>query len=131
MALQQNVQQQNRALRLEISATAQTFRSDPLRYPWLLIELRQRGFDLAKGILALLQSEPEQDGDLMSGVWLTPQRQFYRFEILVPRVPGASHIVETWEDVTAATAVNAHQRGTGQSFGWLAIEVLNEMSPAV
>ena len=67
----------------------------------------------------------------MSGIWLTPQRQFYRFEILVSRDPGASDTVETWEDVTATTNVTAHQRGTGQSFGWLAIEVLNEMSTAV
>jgi hypothetical protein len=131
MALKQNVQQQNRTSRLEIATTAQTFRSNPLQFPWLMVELQRRDLDLAKGILALVQTVPEQSGNLMSGIWLTPQRQFYRFEILVSRTPGASDIVEAWEDVTVTTEVNAHQRGTGHTFGWLAIEVLNEMSTAV
>src|SRR5690349_9322968 len=121
MALKQDVQQQNEAARLTIASTATTFRSDPLKYPWLTCELQKRGIDLAAGILVSLDSLPEQGGELKSGIWLTPDRRFYRFEVLVSRDSNDPDTVESWEDVTATTLVNAHQRGTGQSFGWLAI----------
>jgi len=131
MALKQNVQQQNEVSRARISATARSFRADLLSHPWLLVELQERQLDPTTGILAELNSVPEQNGEFISGVWVTPNRQFFRFEAVLSHHPVVSSSVEVWEDATATTEVNEHQRGTGKSFGWLAIEVLDELRTAV
>lgn len=99
--------------------------------PWLLVELQERRIDPMAGILAELRLAPDQGGEHASGVWLTPDRRFFRFEALLSHHPAMSGAIETWEDVTATIEVNEHCRGTGKSFGWLAIEVLDELTTAV
>src|SRR5262245_6048872 len=128
MAIRRNVQEQNDVTRQEIRRTAAAFRDDMLRYPWLLSELTQRGLDPSKGILAQLHLTPDQDGDLFEGCWLSEDRRFYRFEVLVAREPRVSAEVEQWRDATAEVLVNARQPGTGKSFGFIALEVLRELA---
>jgi len=131
MALKQDVQQQNEATRARIARTAHSFRTDPLSQPWLLAELQERLLDPVTGILAELTFIPDQGGELASGVWLTPGRRFFRFQALLSHHPTISSSIEVWEDVTAKTEVNEQRRGIGKSFGWLAIEVLGELTTAV
>jgi hypothetical protein len=131
MALKQDVQQKNEATRSRISQAASSFRTDMLSQPWLLVELQERQLDPTTGILAELSVIPEQGGVLASGVWLTLDRRFFRFEALLSHHPSVSSEIEVWEDVTATTVINEHHRGTGKSFGWLAIEVLDELTTAV
>lgn len=129
MALRRDVQQQNAVSRAEITRVARLFRDDMhFSYPWLLAELQSRSLDPTKGILAKIEHIPEQAGEYASGYWLSASARFFRFEILIPRAPGVSTEVELWRDDTDRVVVNAHQTGTGKSFGWLALEVLRELN---
>jgi hypothetical protein len=72
-----------------------------------------------------LACELEQFGDICRGLWLTREREFFEFSVLLQR-NDAEVELEEWRDVTDETIVNAHQPGTGKSFGLLALEVLGE-----
>jgi hypothetical protein len=126
LAIRRNVQEQNDVTRQTIRRTAEAFHRDMLRYPWLLSELTERGLDPTKGILAQLKYLPDQAGDLYTGYWLSEDRRFYRFEVLVAREPRLSVKVEQWRDATPDLIVKARQLGTGKSFGFIALEVLDE-----
>ena len=125
MALRRDVQEQNQASRDEIERHAVAFRSQPMDFPWLLEELHGRGLDPLDGILADLSEVPEQDGQYISGHWLSVGRQFYRFAGTLRRGTRAQFQMEKWEHVSPK--VSAHEPGTGKTFAWLALEVLDEL----
>ena len=125
MAIRRNVQEQNDETRREIQRTAKAFRADTFRYAWLLSELVERGLHPTTGILAQLKCISEQQGDCYEGYWLSEDRKFYRFEVLVTRGPRVSSETEAWRDVTAEIVSKARQPGTGKSFGFIALEVLD------
>ena len=126
MAIRRNVREQNDLTREAVRRTSAAFRNDMLSYPWLLTELTQRGLDPVNGLLAQLEQVPEPNGDLYQGYWLSDDRKFYYFEILVARRPRVSSEVEQWRDATTEVTVRSRQPGTGNSFGFIALEVLNE-----
>jgi hypothetical protein len=120
-----NVQEQNRDTQARIRATSFSFRDDPLRYSWLIEVLQAKSLSPEQGVLVSVEREPEQFGDLCRGLWLTHEREFFEFSVLLHR-DGAGLELEEWRDVTAQTTVNAREPGTGKSFGLLALEVLGE-----
>jgi hypothetical protein len=121
-----NVQQQNADTKARIRNVASSFRSDPLRFSWLIEVLQANSLSPQEGILVSLSHMPDQGGELYDGLWLSSQRQFFELSVLMPR-REASLEVEEWRNVTVDTVVSAHQPGTGKSFGLLALEVLDEM----
>lgn len=127
MAIKRNVQQQNTATREEIARRTVAFR-DPCAYPWLHVELQNRGLDPWAGILADLKTTPEQNGEFVEGTWLASGPRFFRFTALISSHPTVSAEIETWEDITDATEIKEHCLGTGKSFGWLAVEVFREFT---
>ena len=127
MAIKRNVQQQNAVTREEIARRAMAFR-DPFAHPWLHVELQNRGLDPWAGVLADLKATPEQNGEFVVGTWLASGLRFFRFTALISTHPTVSAEIEIWEDITDATEINGHCPGTGKSFGWLAVEVLREIT---
>jgi len=120
-----NVQEQNAETKARIRAVAALFKEDPLRVAWLF-DLLQAQSVSAEGILVSLADVPEQSGQQYYGMWLTLERQFFRFSVVISRDTGEFEL-EEWRDVTAETIVNEHVPGTGKSFGFLALEVLREL----
>jgi hypothetical protein len=115
---QENVQQQNEATRNEIRRCALLFKNRPDNFWWLSAELTHRGLGPEAGILVDFGHTPD---DWYGGCWLSRDRRFYRFEILIDasdRPPKPK--VEQWFDATEETEVTAHRRGTGKSFGFIA-----------
>ena len=125
MALRRNVQEQNQANRAEITKCAQAFRFQPMDFPWLLSELHDRGLDPLSGILAELSEIPEQGGQYYSGQWLTSDKRFFRFAGTLSRGTRAQFQMEEW--VQVSPKIGAHERGTGKTFAYLALEVLSEL----
>jgi len=120
-----NVQEQNQDAQARIRAVASSFEADPLRFSWLIEVLHANSMSPQEGILVELSHVPEQGGELYEGLWLTHQKQFFQFSVLVPRNGEELH-VEQWRDVTPEITVNARQQGTGKSFGFLALDFLHE-----
>ena len=123
-----NVQQQNEATKRAIRELTDSFRGDPLRRAWLIVALQQASLAVDQGILAQVHQVAEQDGDLFKGYWLTTDQRFFTFEVLVPRRDEKPIIVEIWKDVTADMPINGYLPGLGKSFGYLALEVLAEIT---
>jgi hypothetical protein len=94
-------------------------------FPWLLSELHERGLDPLGGILAELNETPEQDGQFLSGHWLSADRRFFHFAGTLTWGTRAQFQMEVWEPVTPK--VSAHEPGTGKTFAFLALEVLDEV----
>lgn len=128
MSRQRNVAQQNAATRDEILAATQSFLASPPRLQWLAPCLRSRGIDTDGGLLVQLCSCIEQFGDDYYATWLSDAGRFWELQVSVPRDGGPIE-VEAFEDVTDAIETSAHQRGTGKSFGRLALDVLAELRP--
>ena len=130
MALRQSVQEQNAATRESIADLAQRFRRQPLDFPALRVALSARSIDLRDGILAKLDVVPEQEGDFLSGYWVTSNRNFIYFEIQSRRNDPAAIEIEAWDEQPQLRP-NAHQPGIGKNFAHLALEVLEEMNSRV
>lgn len=123
MARKANVQQQNAEVRAEILRAAQRgLGGEP---SWLATLLSISGLDPSQGIVAQLQSVPDQEGNIVSGIWVSAESEFYRFEAL-EITKGAPDVVPL-ESITGDIVVSDHVPGTGRSFGALAIEVLHEV----
>lgn len=120
-----SVQEQNQETQSQIRTIASRFRSEPLRFLWLIDILKSKRLSPERGILVSLRNVPDQGGTLNNGVWLTDQHRFIEFSVLLPHSGGEPEL-ESWVDTTTETIVKAHQPGTGKSFGLLALEVLSE-----
>ena len=126
MSRQQSVQQQNAATKAEIQRLAARFAGDPQGFSWLCAVLVSNGLDPNAGLLVRLSGLADQEGHLMSGLWLTQTQEFWEFALLLSRSTGELLGVEQFANVTRSVAVSAHARGSGRSFGFLACEVLGE-----
>jgi hypothetical protein len=124
-----NVQQQNEETQSRIRRVASSFIADPLRFHWLIETLTERSLSPQDGVLVELKQLPDQAGDVQSGLWLSRERRFYKFAVLLPRTDAPIEI-EEWGEVTAEMPVSAHQPGTGRTFAFAALEVLDELSGA-
>lgn len=120
-----SVQDQNLEAREEILRLAREFCRDPGQFPGLIHTLHAHSLDPHKGILVACKYHPDQGGHLYQGCWLTREREFFRFSVLNPFDRVQPPIVEEWREVTQETTISAHVPGTGKSFGWLALDVLN------
>ena len=129
MALQRSVAEQNAATRDEILAAARLFAAAAPRLQWLAPCLLGHGLAPEAGLLVALSSRVDQGGDDVQAVWLTDAGRFWRIDALVPR-DGSAVEIEAIADVTDATQTSAPLRGTGRSFGRLALDVQAELRPA-
>ena len=124
-----SVQHQNREAREKILAVAREFRRDPDQFPGVIHTLHAHSLDPREGILAECDYCPDQGGHVLYGCWLTRGREFFRFSVLNPYDRAEPPVVEEWQEVTQDIVINAHVPGTGKSFGWLALDVLdNELA---
>jgi hypothetical protein len=123
---QHNVQEQN-ALRKHamIQCTRRLYDAQE-NLEWLVALLNARTATISRGVLIELGFMPAQEGDLVSGLWLSSDRQFFEFEVMLPRQSSGDLVVEKWEEVTQLVEISAHLPGTGKSPGFLALEILGE-----
>jgi hypothetical protein len=126
MSIQRNVQQQNAATKAMMSATASAFANQPKSIPWLSVALESHQLSSANGILVHLVNIPEQEGNFQTGVWLTADQEFFEFEAMVTRDNQRLLRIERFKNVTNTLSTCSHLPGVGQSFGALAIQLLNE-----
>ena len=92
---------------------------------WLRAELQHRGLDPTEGVLVRLTEIPDQAGTFYTGMWVGKDRRFWRFRATVSS--GSSSVaVESFNEASSEVTVTKEDRGTGLSFGHLAIEVLYE-----
>lgn len=101
--------------------------SDPHSYSWLQDVLLRHGMTQEKGVLVSLSSVPEQQGDFLTGIWLSDSRNFWAFEAVVSRPSSQLLSIDRFADETVSTIVDTHAPAIGASFGFLALEVLNEI----
>jgi hypothetical protein len=125
MARQKSVAQQNATSAAEIRRAASMFEANTPSVAWLRAALQSRGIDPSAGILVALKSVPEQEGEYLTGMWLSRAEEFWQFEALVPRAGGSARL-ERLENVSASVVMSAHESGTGRSFGHLAVLALRE-----
>ncbi|MFT6190138.1 MAG: hypothetical protein ACJAZ6_001973 [Oleispira sp.] len=119
-----NVQQQNELMYLEINETAESFRAQPENYPWLITLLSKYAISPVDGLLVSCSSVPEQGGNQWMGTWLTQDERFIEFDIMADYKTGVLLEVDGWEEITPAITVNG--KGTGKSFGYLALQLLSK-----
>ncbi len=126
MTRQLNVQQQNSLTIEGILRAAEWARSSDRHIEWLGAALRANGEASTSGLLVAARTLPDQGGgDWIHGTWLTSERRFWEFEAVVPRRNGEPVEIERLEDVTDSIEVSRHVPGTGKSFGYMALEVLD------
>lgn len=123
MALQRNIQQQNAATKAEIERVAAL---QPSALSWLSAVLLSHALDPASGLLVRLHDIPEQEGNLMAGVWLTDTAEFWEFEVMLSRANGAVLGVQEFKNASPSFPSVPGVPGTGASFGYLALQVLRE-----
>ena len=126
MSKLRDVEQQNAETKAKIRRAMELFHSHASLKSWLKPALDDKGTLTSTGILVALSELPDQGGNLFQGTWLTSDKQFWKFALLVSRESSAVVEIELLENVTTSTVVSAHVPGTGKSFGHLAIEVLEE-----
>lgn len=124
MSIQRNVAQQNAATLAEIEQTAALASGTSNALKWLPGLLRDHGQSLQDGILASLSSVPEQEGTFFHGVWLNRNQEFWAFKLTASRETGSLLELEEFENISHSIAVSARVPGTGKSFAFLAIQVL-------
>jgi hypothetical protein len=81
-----------------------------------------------QGILVECKDFFDQTGHCYEGCWLTHDREFFRFSVLIPFDSADPPVVEEWREVTNETEISPNLTGAGKSFGWLALDVLNQLT---
>ena len=120
--VQRNVSQQNDATLAEIERAAAMGTQEPYAR-WLTHILSNQGMSACDGILVGIWCAPDQFADVYNGIWLTSDRRFKDFAIAVSRTNNSLEI-EHFHDITDDVAVSKHAKGTGKTFGYLALEML-------
>jgi hypothetical protein len=120
-----SLQKQNQQAQDRMRAIALRFKRDSTGFKWLIDILQLISESPERGILISFKQTSDQDNNICEGVWLSANRRFLEFNVLLPR-DGEPPEIEFWNDVTDDIIVNAHQPGTGKSFGFLALELLDE-----
>lgn len=119
-----NVQQQNELRYLEIKEIAESFRGQPESYPWLITLLSKHSLSPGDGLLVSCSSVPEQGGNQWMGTWLRSDEKFIDFEVMADYKTDALLEIDGW--VEFIPAISKHCKGTGKSFGYLALQLLAE-----
>jgi len=126
-----NVAQQNAITRERLFNAAAWFRQHAHEVPAaVLAYLRAKGIDLREAIevdfedLAALGMP-----DCYRGLVVTPQARFLRWELELDAAGVSVPASEVWRDCSPEYPISAHLPGTGRSFGFLCMEVLEELSP--
>jgi len=122
---QRSIQEQNRQAQAQMRALVSQFKTNSTNFHWLIDILESQSESPQGGVLVSLKRTPEQGGHICEGIWLSADRQFLEFSVLLPSDGGPPEL-EFWNDVSEEIIINAHQPGTGKSFGFLALEVLDE-----
>jgi hypothetical protein len=126
MTGQFNTGQQNALITEEIRRAVALFQKADRRVSWLEAALQSRLGTSEGGLLVAFRAVPDQGGgDWVSGTWLTSTKRFWEFEAVVPKYDDEQVDLERLEDVTDRILVSAHVPGTGKSFGFLALDVLD------
>lgn len=129
MVLPRNVAQQNAETEAKIREAAEMFALRPPHLSWLSALLLSHGLTQEPGILVSLSEVPEQEGNLVSGMWLSQSEEFWEFETVISRGSGELLRMERFENTTSTVSVNQAVRGIGKPFGRIAIEVLRNATP--
>lgn len=121
-----NVQQQNAQTKSDIIKAMSAFNSAEIHVGWVVDMLSENKLDPNNGLLISLDFIPTQGGECAYATWLTASHRFFSIKALVSY--GAYELleIESFEDITDKIFISNHQRGTGKSFGALALEVLHE-----
>ncbi len=122
---QSTIQEQNKKAEARMRAVAEKFKSEPASFQWLTHILESQSEFPKQGVLVSFNRTPDKEGTLCEGMWLSADERFFEFSVVLPDDNEPPEI-EYWNDVSDDTIVNAHQPGTGKSFGFLAMEILNE-----
>lgn len=69
-----------------------------------------------------------EEQESYEGVWVTTERRFISFEIRLGISTQEIVSIIRWQDVTELLDVTAHKRGTGKTYWWLCLEVLEELN---
>jgi hypothetical protein len=120
-----SIQQQNQQARTRMRAISSQFKTDSAAFGWLLDILESKSEPSQLGVLVSLKRTPDKGGNICDGIWLSAERRFVEFSVLLPYSDGPPEL-EFWDDVTDFVIVNEHQPGTGKSFGFLALEILDD-----
>ena len=118
-----STQKQNQLTYLPMKCRADSQRNGEA-YTWLEELLTLKGHRVADGILIRCSDIIEQGGTQWMGTWLTKQRVFYDFAVIVSRSSETLIEIERWEICTPI--ISAHCKGVGKSNAYLAIELLSE-----
>ncbi len=122
---QKNVQEQNALLKNKIENLVVSYAENPNDYDWLISILHEHKLDPSDGVLVELaccfDQGPVENCD---GLWLTSNKRFFSFEVELQYKTNKLQVLESWVEVTDIVEVNKHGHGTGKTFGYLAIEVL-------
>jgi len=126
---QKNVQEQNAIDKHNIMRYALAFRNNR-DLPNVLIQyFEDQGIDTYHSILTWYDRMPYgEPTESYRGDWLTPDYQFYSYEIFLDKNDQCITDIWCWKNITDQVEINAHQRATGKSGGLLCIEVLNELN---
>jgi hypothetical protein len=125
-----SIQHQNSETRERIVWIAREFRRDPSQFPGVIHTLHSRSLDPGQGILVECKDFFDQTGHCYQGCWLTHDREFFRFSVLIPFDRADPPVVEEWREVTNQTEISPNLPGAGKSFGWLALDVLRNEFPS-
>ncbi len=123
---QLNVQEQNALMKHRILQEALYWRKHGIP-AGLRVALEGKGIDTEKSIyLNYEQDFPGLNTD--EGTVLTPNGEFYEFEMDLNT--NRTELVEfySWENITTSTEINGHKAGTGATWGFLALQVLAELN---
>ena len=119
---------QARWTKANILSTALWARREVSASAWLAQLLKDMGQDPANGIVVALHEVQDQGGIFYGGTWLNASREFWAFEVMVSGCRQNVLAVERMDNITPEVVVTAHGKGTGKSFGLLAIQVLSEIN---
>lgn len=123
---QRNVQEQITLTKHGIKTQAQYWRQEGLPLP--LIQLFEtKGVDVKTSIVLWYDQDfPGSSTD--EGLLLTEDGRFFEFDVDLN--PERSQLVELylWEDVSHRYEINGHKKGLGKTYGFLAMEVLQELN---
>ncbi len=126
MSLQRNVQQQNALTFEAMLASAKRVREEGVP-PGADSFLASQGIDARVSAFIWLETDCYMLGfkNGVAGLVVTPQRNFFSFELELD--PTLSEVVSVYEfaDVTAEQNLSAHNKGIGKGEGALALDVLD------
>jgi len=123
---QLNVQEQMALKKHSIKNFAQYWRENDLPIPLMQL-LASKNIDMNTSILIEYdQDYPGRNTD--EGIILTEEGKFFEFEADLDLDRTRLITLELWEDVSHRYEINGRKKGIGKTFGFLALEVLEELN---